>query len=296
MFRPDSAPLTPNWKHLPIGYHGRSGTVVGLGHRRRPPVRSAQGARRRRPVVRPVAAARHRGRGRLRRRRAVRAGRPGAGRATSPSTCSASCLSTTGPPATSRPGSTCRSARTSASPSPTSVSPWVVPLAALEAARVATAGPGPEPLPYLDDADRAVGARHRAGGRAGTATTVSRPPYAAMYWPRRRAGAHDGQRRHACAPATCSPRAPSPGPEQGPARRVHRADLGRHRAGRRRATAARAPSSRTATRSRSPPPPRRRDGTRIGFGEVAGRVEPPMNAVRTVPTSPASPTAPKGRR
>ena len=28
MFRPDSAALTPNWKHLPIGYHGRAGTVV----------------------------------------------------------------------------------------------------------------------------------------------------------------------------------------------------------------------------------------------------------------------------
>ncbi|MGV9880573.1 fumarylacetoacetase [Streptomyces sp. NPDC003006] len=32
MFRPDSpTPLTPNWKHLPIGYHGRSGTVVVSG-------------------------------------------------------------------------------------------------------------------------------------------------------------------------------------------------------------------------------------------------------------------------
>ncbi|MEW2523291.1 fumarylacetoacetase [Streptomyces sp. NPDC047071] len=32
MFRPDApAPLTPNWKHLPIGYHGRSGTVVVSG-------------------------------------------------------------------------------------------------------------------------------------------------------------------------------------------------------------------------------------------------------------------------
>jgi fumarylacetoacetase len=31
MFRPDSEPLTPNWKHLPIGYHGRSGTVVASG-------------------------------------------------------------------------------------------------------------------------------------------------------------------------------------------------------------------------------------------------------------------------
>ncbi len=30
-FRPDGDPLTPNWKHLPIGYHGRSGTVVVSG-------------------------------------------------------------------------------------------------------------------------------------------------------------------------------------------------------------------------------------------------------------------------
>jgi fumarylacetoacetase len=31
MFRPNSEPLTPNWRHLPIGYHGRSGTVVASG-------------------------------------------------------------------------------------------------------------------------------------------------------------------------------------------------------------------------------------------------------------------------
>jgi fumarylacetoacetase len=31
LFRPNSEPLTPNWKHLPIGYHGRSGTVVVSG-------------------------------------------------------------------------------------------------------------------------------------------------------------------------------------------------------------------------------------------------------------------------
>jgi fumarylacetoacetase len=31
MFRPDGDPLTPNWKHLPIGYHGRAGTVVVSG-------------------------------------------------------------------------------------------------------------------------------------------------------------------------------------------------------------------------------------------------------------------------
>ncbi|GAA1465853.1 fumarylacetoacetase [Nocardiopsis exhalans] len=31
IFRPEQEPLTPNWKHLPIGYHGRSGTVVVSG-------------------------------------------------------------------------------------------------------------------------------------------------------------------------------------------------------------------------------------------------------------------------
>ncbi|MEU9717331.1 fumarylacetoacetase [Streptomyces sp. NPDC047976] len=31
IFRPDGDALTPNWKHLPIGYHGRSGTIVVSG-------------------------------------------------------------------------------------------------------------------------------------------------------------------------------------------------------------------------------------------------------------------------
>ena len=31
IFRPGGEPLTPNWKHMPIGYHGRSGTVVVSG-------------------------------------------------------------------------------------------------------------------------------------------------------------------------------------------------------------------------------------------------------------------------
>ena len=31
IFRPDGPPLTPNWKHMPIGYHGRAGTVVVSG-------------------------------------------------------------------------------------------------------------------------------------------------------------------------------------------------------------------------------------------------------------------------
>lgn len=30
-FRPNEAPLNPNWKHLPVGYHGRAGTVQVSG-------------------------------------------------------------------------------------------------------------------------------------------------------------------------------------------------------------------------------------------------------------------------
>jgi len=51
IFRPDSEPLTPNWKHLPIGYHGRAGTVVASGTDVRRPTgqRLVDGA----PVVGP---------------------------------------------------------------------------------------------------------------------------------------------------------------------------------------------------------------------------------------------------
>ncbi len=31
MFRPNAEPLLPNWRHLPVGYHGRSSTVVVSG-------------------------------------------------------------------------------------------------------------------------------------------------------------------------------------------------------------------------------------------------------------------------
>ncbi len=31
MFRPDAAPLLPNWKHIPVGYHGRASSVIVSG-------------------------------------------------------------------------------------------------------------------------------------------------------------------------------------------------------------------------------------------------------------------------
>ncbi len=31
MFRPDGDPLLPNWKHLPVGYHGRASSIITSG-------------------------------------------------------------------------------------------------------------------------------------------------------------------------------------------------------------------------------------------------------------------------
>jgi len=41
MFRPDDPPLLPNWKHIPIAYHGRASTVVISGT----PIRRPRGQR-----------------------------------------------------------------------------------------------------------------------------------------------------------------------------------------------------------------------------------------------------------
>ena len=148
IFRPDSEPLTPNWKHLPIGYHGRAGTVVVSGT----------------DVVRPSG-----------QRKAPTEPAPSSGRAarldieaelgfvvgggtalgepvtsrTPTSTSSASSCSTTGAPATSRRGSTSRSGPFLGKSFATSISPWVVTTEALRAARVPLPGQDPEPLPYL---------------------------------------------------------------------------------------------------------------------------------------------------
>jgi fumarylacetoacetase len=50
MFRRDGEPLLPNWRHLPVGYHGRAGTVVPSGT----PVRRPSGQRPPGPVFGPT--------------------------------------------------------------------------------------------------------------------------------------------------------------------------------------------------------------------------------------------------
>ena len=114
IFRPDGDALTPNWKHLPIGYHGRSSTVVvsgtdvvrPTGQRKAPdaddPTYGPPSGSTSRPSSASSSASA---------RISARACRP----ERSPTTSSASSASTTGPRATSRRGSTSPSARSSAS-------------------------------------------------------------------------------------------------------------------------------------------------------------------------------------
>jgi fumarylacetoacetase len=62
----------------------------------------------------------------------------------------------------------------------TSISPWVVPVAALEAARVPTPEQDPEPLPYLrQSAPWGLDVKLAVEWNG---TEVSRPPYRHMYW------------------------------------------------------------------------------------------------------------------
>lgn len=50
MFRPDTPPLFPNWKHLPVGYHGRASSIVISGT----PVRRPNGQTMPEGAVTPV--------------------------------------------------------------------------------------------------------------------------------------------------------------------------------------------------------------------------------------------------
>jgi fumarylacetoacetase len=177
LFRPGGDALMPNWKYLPVGYHGRSGTVVLSGT----------------PVTRPNGQ------------------RPGEGvPAFGPSRrldleAEVGFVIGVGSP----PGSPVAveaftdhvfgvflvndwSARDIqawesrplgpflAKSFATSISPWVVPLEALAHARVRPPPQDPEPLPYLTGPGNTgfdLALEIRLNGQV-----LSRPPFATMYW------------------------------------------------------------------------------------------------------------------
>jgi fumarylacetoacetase len=64
----------------------------------------------------------------------------------------------------------------------TSISPWLVPLAALAHARVAPPSRDPRPLPYLDDTDLPPWGLDLTLTVSLNGQRISEPPFAGMYW------------------------------------------------------------------------------------------------------------------
>lgn len=181
MFRPDVEPLPPNWRHLPIGYHGRGGTVAVSGT----------------PVVRPC--------GQL--------GPPGddglppfgptrrldfeaevgfvVGASTEPGDRVAVadfpehvfgvCLVNDWSARDLQAWEYVPLGPFLGKSFATSMSPWIVPLAALEAARVPAPARETELLPYLHDDDSPWGLDLALEVRI-NGQLVSRPPFRDMYW------------------------------------------------------------------------------------------------------------------
>ena len=184
MFRPDGDALTPNWRHLPIGYHGRAGTVVVSGT----------------PVVRPSGQRVSTG--------STTGGPPtptfGPSRRLDIEAELGFVVGTPSPLGRPVPvtgladhvfgvtGLNDWSARDIQAweyvplgpflgkSFATSISPWVTPLAALEAAWVDLPDQDPEPLPYLGPGATKgldIEVEIELNGEV-----VSRPPYRTMYW------------------------------------------------------------------------------------------------------------------
>ena len=179
IFRPDAEALLPNWRHLPVGYHGRAGTVVPSGT----------------DVVRPQG-----------QRKAPTEESPTYGPSRrldieaelgfvvgSPSTLgSRVAVGDFADHVFGVVGLNDWSARDIQAweyvplgpflgkSFATTVSHWVTPLEALDAAWVDLPGQEPEPLPYLTEGSPRgldIDVEVEIGG-----VVVSRPPYASMYW------------------------------------------------------------------------------------------------------------------
>lgn len=178
IFRPDGDALTPNWKHLPIGYHGRAGTVVvsetaivrPSGQRRLPEGDITFGPSTKLDIEAELGFV---------------VGAPSALGTPVPidqfdqhvfGVCLVNDWSSRDIQAWEYVPLGPFLGKSFA----TSISPWIIPLAALEGARVDPPAQSPEPLAYLQtgepwglDLDFVVSIN---------GTEVSRPPFASMYW------------------------------------------------------------------------------------------------------------------
>ncbi|WP_340384444.1 fumarylacetoacetase [Streptomyces sp. SS7] len=180
LFRPDNPdPLTPNWKHLPVGYHGRAASVVVSGTDIIRPAGQRKGPHDAAPVFGPstrldieaeLGFVLGTGNAMGESIRAEDAERHIFGAVLFNDWSARDIQAWEYVPLGPNLGKSFAS----------TISPWVVPLLALHAARVPTPVQVPAVLPYLRmeqpwglDVDLTV---------AWNGQVVSRPPYAAMYW------------------------------------------------------------------------------------------------------------------
>ncbi len=268
ILRPGAEPLGPNWKQLPIGYHGRTGSVVASGT----------------PVVRPLGQA-----------AAEDGPRFGPSQALD-FEAEVGFVVGTGSPLGARVAvadvaehvfgvfllndwsardiqmwETVPLGPFLGKSFATSISPWVVPLDALGAARVAPPPRDPEPLPYLRDVEHwglDLACEVRINGHL-----VSRPPFATTYWTAAQQLAHMTVNGAPLRTGDIFGSGTVSGPEPG-----QRGCLLELSWGGREQVPLGGGDSRTylldgdeVTITASAPGP---DGARIGFGEVMGMVRP----------------------
>jgi fumarylacetoacetase len=179
IFRPGAEPLAPNWKYLPVGYHGRSGTIVVSGTPVTRPRGQRKGPQDSAPEFGPS------------RRLDFEAEvgfvlGPGSPLGT-PVTVGEFADHVFGAFLLNDWSARDLQAWESTPLGPflaksfaTSISPWIVPLDALEHARISPPPRDPEPLPYLADVDK--WGLDLALEVTLNRQVVSRPPFATMYW------------------------------------------------------------------------------------------------------------------
>jgi fumarylacetoacetase len=179
ILRPGQEPLAANWRHLPAGYHGRSGTVVVSGT----PVMRPSGQRRPDPDAQPVFGASERLDVEVELGFVVGVGSTSGG----PVAVDDFADHVFGVVLVNDWSARDIQAWEFAPLGPflgksfaTSISPWVVPLAALESARRPVASADAELLPYLRESSPwgfDIDFELAVNGEV-----LSRPPYASMYW------------------------------------------------------------------------------------------------------------------
>ncbi|MEU4150295.1 fumarylacetoacetase [Streptomyces sp. NPDC026659] len=182
IFRPDAADsLTPNWKHLPIGYHGRAGTVVVSGTDVVRPSGQRKGPGDPEPVFGPSV------------RLDIEAevgfvvGTPSAQGTPVPLTgfrehVFGLCLLNDWSARDIQAWEYVPLGPFLGKSFATSVSAWITPLAALEHARVTPPERTHPLLPYLDDSGTGPGGYDLRISVAINGQVVSEPPFSTMYW------------------------------------------------------------------------------------------------------------------